>query len=452
MRMRIESLNSDASHAGFRLHILRTRPFPSLTCMPLPALTLAFAKKQILLQLAAYYIPTTPNFARPTCARPRPMTRTPPIRTHYSTQDFDMATSSASLGDLPAELVELVGSYAGPKDLLNLRLTRKDVAAKILRIMTVRCFGELHIMIAFPHSLKRAAAVAKHATLGEQIRTVTVHLDGPWRLPMLQWWRQRDNEWYGSNKESEEKHLQALYEKWRHEAEELACYGADQRALTAIFSALDRQSHNNALRPRWHLRTQKRCAHRFQGADPGHLSECETLCPRSPSEEQLESVFAAARKSELKIWGLHLPNTYQAWFGASLSIFQGVLGSSAFQANLQYLRTLKLYIPMTRNLIGMEERATDKTLDAGVEFFAKSVPSLTILELSGECHFWVLGDGTLSGRFRRVIQNLRFSHLNYIKVDHIVVQSSAELVRFFQTYASILEAWKPRWSASLHYR
>lgn len=69
---------------------------------------------------------------------------------------------------------------------------------------------------------------------------------------------------------------------------------------------------------------------------------------------------------------------------------------------------------MTRNSIGMEELATDKTLDAGVEFFAKSVPSLTILELSGEYHFWALEDGTLSGLFRRVIQNLRLSHLNYI--------------------------------------
>lgn len=102
---------------------------------------------------------------------------------------LDMDTSSSMVSDLPNELVELVNSYAQPKDLLNIRLTSRGMAAKTLRIMTIKCFGELHVMMAFSHSLKRAAAVAKHAYLGNYIHTVTIHLDAPLSDPAFPWWR-----------------------------------------------------------------------------------------------------------------------------------------------------------------------------------------------------------------------------------------------------------------------
>jgi len=357
-----------------------------------------------------------------------------------------MAALPTSLSDLPNELVDLVGSYAQPTDLLNLRLTNKDIAAKTLRVMTPKCFGELHIMVAFPHSLKRAAAVASHAYLGRHIHSVTVHLDAPFEHPDIQWRTDGLGAWSTANDASEIKRLQGVHEEWRRAAEELACTTADQRSLTAIFRALSRRNRPISLC----LRSGVSGQHIMKGQAPADYRTLASvaptnirlaLAPREQCDGYLSSILTTARKSNIRLCSLDILGSSHAWFGAPISLFSGVIGSANFRPTLQPLKVMKLYIPSVWNRQDDQDMVTDQGLSTVVSFLEGSVPNLAVLELSGGFDPGNIESSPLSRLVGHMIQHLRIPHLQSLRLKNARIRSSAELIGFLERHGSTLESY-----------
>lgn len=84
---------------------------------------------------------------------------------------------ATSFEDLPVEIIELIAWEVGPKDLLNLRLVNKYVAASTERPMLKRNIADLNIVLGMPASLRKALKVARAAHLRKYVDTVAIIID-----------------------------------------------------------------------------------------------------------------------------------------------------------------------------------------------------------------------------------------------------------------------------------
>lgn len=90
-----------------------------------------------------------------------------------------MATGATpSFLGVPAELFERFAQFAKPKDLLALRLTCKDAAAKVLRTYTEVHFSDRHILLSEETNLRTAIEVAQHPVFGPALKKLWIHVDG----------------------------------------------------------------------------------------------------------------------------------------------------------------------------------------------------------------------------------------------------------------------------------
>jgi hypothetical protein len=73
--------------------------------------------------------------------------------------------NSRGFVDLPPEIIEQIAWDIDPRDLLNLRLVDKYIAASSERPMLNANFKELHIILALPSSLRKALRVVRSENL-----------------------------------------------------------------------------------------------------------------------------------------------------------------------------------------------------------------------------------------------------------------------------------------------
>lgn len=99
---------------------------------------------------------------------------TPADSQHHTTRTATEATPSF-LG-VPAELFERFAQFAEPKDLLALRLTCRDAAAKVLRTYTEVHFSHRHILLSEETNLRIAIDVAQHPVFGGALKKLSIHL------------------------------------------------------------------------------------------------------------------------------------------------------------------------------------------------------------------------------------------------------------------------------------
>lgn len=85
-----------------------------------------------------------------------------------------MDGQQGKISQLPCELVEHIAMYIDPKDLLNLRLVSKVIAAKSEKVMADTCFDVLQTMLAYPASLEKARNIAEHAILGKAVKLIGI--------------------------------------------------------------------------------------------------------------------------------------------------------------------------------------------------------------------------------------------------------------------------------------
>lgn len=141
------------------------------------------------------------------------------------------------------------------------------------------------------------------------------------------------------------------------------------------------------------------------------------------------------------IRNFQIPGSRFRWFGASLSLFQGILGPVSLGSTLHHLKTLTLYIPQNWDWAS-EELVTEESLEAVIGFLTNSVPRLATLELSGGFNMWEMSHSPLSRLLGRMVRDLQMSRLKSIKVKDATVSSSTELARFLGRHASSLEAYR----------
>jgi hypothetical protein len=88
-----------------------------------------------------------------------------------------VANSWRGFADLPPEIIEQIAEDVDPKDLLNLRLLSKYVAASTERPMLKANFEELQIILALPSSLRKALRVARSEKLRTRVSKVCIFVD-----------------------------------------------------------------------------------------------------------------------------------------------------------------------------------------------------------------------------------------------------------------------------------
>ena len=139
--------------------------------------------------------------------------------------------------DLPPEIIENIGWRALHKDLANLRLVNKQIAAGTERPMLQRNFRYLFIMLAVPSSLRRALRVVRHPQLRRYISEVRIYIDQFPRSvlddPSLLHPTDPGNISLEA-KLMRQKH-RPLYLKWVEDQEWLQTTGNDERELKEIF-------------------------------------------------------------------------------------------------------------------------------------------------------------------------------------------------------------------------
>lgn len=101
---------------------------------------------------------------------------TPADLQHDTAATMATAAKPSFLG-VPAELFERFAQFSKPKDLLALRLTCKDAAAKVLRTYAEVHFSHRHILLTEETSLRDAIDVAQHPAFGPALRKLSIHVD-----------------------------------------------------------------------------------------------------------------------------------------------------------------------------------------------------------------------------------------------------------------------------------
>ena len=88
-----------------------------------------------------------------------------------------MASSqSSSLLELPNELLENIGEKADWPTFKSLRLTSREIAAALARLLGRRCFSCPHYMMMDRHSLKTLEKVTAHPVFGKSIKVLTLNV------------------------------------------------------------------------------------------------------------------------------------------------------------------------------------------------------------------------------------------------------------------------------------